>query len=73
MAYNKHFASWRGRRRTASLADTHGRHTAGNGVIVAVGDSHQVIILVLDGGGLDGSLCTESLKVFRQSGGPENR
>ena len=38
-----------------------------------MGDPHQVVVLVLDGGGEDGGLGAEALEVDRQPGGPEHR
>ena len=53
------------------LADAHAGYTAGNGIIIAMGYPHQIIVLILDGGGLNGSLGTEPLKVLRKLCGPE--
>ena len=53
------------------LADTHTGYAAGNGIIIAVGHSHQIIILILDGGGLNGGLGTEPFKILRELCGPQ--
>ena len=55
------------------LAHPHGRNAAGDGVVVSVGHSHQVVVLVLDGRGHDGSLGAEPLEVHGELGGPEHR
>ena len=54
------------------LAYPHTGNAAGDGVIVAVGHPHQVVVLILDGGGLDGGLSAEALEIHGQSGGPEH-
>ena len=55
------------------LAYAHGGHAARNGVIVAMGHAHQVVVLVLHAGRFDGGFRTEALEAFRQTGGPQHR
>ncbi len=55
------------------LAHPHGRHTAGNGIVIPVGHPHQVVILILDRRRLDGGLGTEPFEMLRQPHRPEHR
>ena len=55
------------------FAQPHGGHAAGNAVVVAVGEAHQVIVLILDGRRFDGHPCAVALEVLRQVDRPEHR
>ena len=54
-------------------ADAHGGHAAGDTVVVAVGEAHHIVVLVLDGRRFDGHLRAVALEVRRQVDGPEHR
>ena len=54
------------------LTDFHRTHTAGDAIIVTIVGSHQVIVLILDGRGLDRHLGAVVLPVFGQAFGPEH-
>ena len=54
------------------LAHTHAGHAAGDGVVVAVGHAHQVVVLILDGAGGDAHPGAVTLEVDGQPGGPEH-
>ena len=54
------------------LADTHGGYAAGDGVVVTVGEAHQIVVLVLNGRGLNGGLGAEALEVLGQIHRPQN-
>ena len=54
------------------FTDNHGGYAASDTVVITVCHSHQVVVLVLDGRGLDGHLRAVLLPVLRKSGGPEN-
>ena len=56
-----------------SLADNHGGYAAGNGVVIAVEvRAHEVVILVLNGRGVDGNLGGELLPGSRELFRPED-
>ena len=56
------------------LADDHRADAAGNGIVVAVEvRAHQVVVLVLDGRGVDGDLGAEVLECLGQLLGPQHR
>ena len=55
------------------LADLHRRHTAGDTVVVAIVRTHQVVVLVLDGGGIDRYFRTELFPVVRCIVEPKHR
>ena len=54
------------------LSDPHGRYTAGNGVVVAVGHPHKIIIFILDRRGSDGGFCAETFEIPGQSCRPQH-
>ena len=54
------------------LADAHRGNAARDGVIVAVVRTHDVVVLVLEGVGVDGNLRDELLPVLRQVFAPQN-
>src|SRR5690554_4195295 len=55
------------------FADFLKRHTTSNAVVVAVtGALHQIVVLVLNGRGVDGYLGTEFLEAFGQTVRPQN-
>ena len=54
------------------LAHPHAGHAAGDGVVVAVGHPHQVVVLILDGAGGDAHLGAVALEGQGQPGGPEH-
>ena len=55
------------------LAEFHGRHAAGNAIIITIGRTHNLIVFILDSAGLDGNFCRILLKALRQTLGPEHR
>ena len=55
------------------LADAHGAHAAGDGVVVAMVHAHEVVVLVLDGARSDGGLGAELLEGLRQILRPQHR
>ena len=55
------------------LTDLHRRHTAGDTVIVAIVRTHQIVVLVLDGGGIDRYFRTEVFPVIRCIVEPKHR
>ena len=55
------------------LADLHRRHTAGDSVIVAVGDAHKIVVLVLDRVGINRKLGAEALKARGKLIAPKHR
>ena len=55
------------------LADAHGRDAAGDGVVVAVIDAHEVVVLVLDRARGDGHLGAVALEGLREARRPEDR
>ena len=55
------------------LADFHGGNAAGDAVIVAEFCAHQIIILILNGGGCDRNFRTEAFEVLRKTRTPEYR
>ena len=52
---------------------SHRRYAACDGVIVSMCHSHKVVVLILDRGGRNGSLRTETFEVPGKSGRPEHR
>ena len=54
------------------LTNSHRGNTASNSVIVTVGKAHKIVVLVLNGRGLDRGLCAEFLEVVGESRGPKN-
>ena len=54
------------------FTDNHGRYAASDTVVITVGNSHQVVVLILDRRSLDRHLSTVSLPVLRKSGRPQN-
>ena len=54
------------------LADLHGGDAAGDAVIVAVDGAHEVVVLVLDGIGVDGDLGAEIFEGLGQPFRPEH-
>ena len=54
------------------LADLHRAYAAGNAVVVAVVGTHEVVVLILDGRGLDRHLGAIFLPAFRQFLRPEH-
>ena len=55
------------------FADSHGRDTAGDGVIIPIDVAHQVVVFVLDGGGLNGQAGTVGLEGLGQLLTPQHR
>ena len=55
------------------LTDLHRRHTAGDTVIVAIVRTHQIVVLVLDGRGIDRYFCAEVFPVIRSIVEPKHR
>ena len=53
------------------LAYLHGAHTAGNAIVIAQLGTHEVIVFILYGTGVDAHLGTVALPVFGQSGAPQ--
>ena len=55
------------------LTDLHRRHTASDSVIVAVGDAHKVVVLILYRIGIHRKLCAEAFKTYRKLIAPKHR
>ena len=54
-------------------AHPHGGHTAGDGIVIPVGEQHNIIVFVLDGGGLNAHPGTVALEGQGKPGRPEHR
>ena len=54
------------------LTNSHGGYAASDSIVIAVSNSHHIIILILNWGCVDGDLCTICLPCSRKSCGPEN-
>ena len=54
------------------LANAHGRDAAGDGIVISQIFPHQVIIFILDGGGLNRGLGAETFEILRKLYGPQH-
>ena len=54
------------------LTNSHGRYAASDCIVIAVSNSHQVIVFILERRSVDGELCTVSLERSRQTLRPQN-
>ena len=55
------------------LTHLHSRHTASNGVIIAVNGTHDIVVLILDRVGINGNLGAEALKALGKVNRPQHR
>ena len=55
------------------LADLHSRDTAGDRVVVSVGDTHKIVVFVLYRVCIDRKLCAKALESLGQMNAPEHR